>query len=151
MKQIKYLAAATLAIGALTFTGCSAKTGTNLGRALDGNGTMYDSTYGTGTYNNGYNDGTGTMGSYYGNYYDGLGYRYFGDTYAMDNGYGTGYSSGTIMNDYMGGTTYGNTANGHNYNLGSDGSIKFSSGNNGGVTGTLYGDDSGYSTYMPNK
>lgn len=96
---------AVVAFGA-TFAGCAADSkGTNLGRAIDGNG---------------YN-----------------GYYYGGTTGTTDPTNGTDYYG--VTDGYY---DYGNGR--YNYN-------SYGTGYNGGLTGTLYGDDSGYSTYMNNS
>ncbi len=116
------------ALSIAVLSGCGS-TGTNLGRTLDDTG--YD-----------------TMGYYYDRN---------GNSYGYDNGYGydydTGYNSlwddgayvgtdgyyGGMYNYGAGGYGYGNGV----YNYGNNNAAGY----NGGVSGTLYGDDSGYSAY----
>lgn len=92
----RFIALIALAVFGATFAGCAAKTGTNLGRAIDGNGY-----YGT-------TDDWGT------------------DYYGVTDGY------------------YNNTTGNYDYSA-------YGTGYNGGLSGTMYGDDSGYSTYMNNS
>ncbi len=107
MKRFAVLTAVTVTSVGMFVTGCAGtKTGTNLGRAIDGNN------YGTSGYyyyDDYYYPGTtaGTASNWNGRYYDANGNRYFGDTgletrtdagygYNGANGYAYGWDGTTL-------------------------------------------------------
>lgn len=117
--KTRFIALIALAAFGATFVGCAAKTGTNLGRAIDGNG-----------YYEGYD------GYYTGDYY-GITDGYYNNTTGDYRAYGTGYNgglSGTMYGDDSGYSTYMNNSYRQGVienNLGTDGGRTYS---------TLYGD-----------
>ena len=115
MKRFAILTAATVAAVGISITGCTGtKTGTNLGRAIDGNNYGAEGYY---YYDDYYYPGT--MADWNGRYYDTNGNRYSdGNMYGTrtDMGYGgtNGYGTRTDTGyGYGGANGYGTTWNGN--------------------------------------
>jgi hypothetical protein len=141
MKSRVYVLAATMICACMFMSGC-AGTGTqsNLGRALNDDYSSWDGGYGTyyndtwdGTYGNGNNNNNGTIPN----------------TNNLNNVNGDGTSSNATN---MYGTTnygagFGTTTRSRYYTNSKDTNSYLKNGFNDGITGTRYGDDSGFQGY----